>query len=227
MAPDLLTSERATEMVAACERNGTTVARLTAEAFASVAERDNPSGLGAVVRIPGRSLDDISLSEESIVVGLWETGNPGNLGTIVRTSDAAGAAGVIVAGPSADPWSPAAVKASLGTVFSTPVVSSSPDMLIDWARDRGLAIVATSAHGDVDLWSAGAPAPCLLLFGSEGAGLPPEALAAADVVLRIPQRGAATSLNLAVAAGIVIYEVARTIPNELVEVAGKRVGKDG
>lgn len=206
VAPDLLSSERARALVESVDAR---VASLTPEAFESIAERENPSGLGAVVSIPERRLDEIEPAAPSLVVALHEVGNPGNLGTVVRTADAAGAAAVVVAGAAADPWDPAAVKASMGTVFSTPVVASPLDELLAWARRGGLGIVATSARGRIDHWSAEYPEACLLLFGSEAKGLPDEALEAADEVVRIPQQGAASSLNLAVAAGIVIYEAAK------------------
>lgn len=206
VAPDLLTSERARDLVASLE---VPVTPVTPDAFESVAERDNPSGLGAIVSIPQRGLGDVELGPAALVVALDEVGNPGNLGTVVRTADAAGAAAVVVAGTAADPWHPGAVKASMGTVFSTPVVAASLDEVLAWARADELAIVATSAHGRVDHWTAEYPERCLLLFGSEASGLSDEALAAADEVVRIPQTGAASSLNLAVAAGIVIYEAAK------------------
>jgi TrmH family RNA methyltransferase len=209
VAPDLLTSDRAAELVASLERGGATVARVAAEAFGSIADRENPSGLGAIVGVPVRSLEDVVIEETALVVALHEVGNPGNLGTIVRTADAAGAAGVVVAGASADPWHPSSVKASMGTVFATPVVPADPDDVLGWARGHGLGIVATSAKGTVDHRDATYPERCLLLFGSEGSGLPPELLAASDQTVRIPQRGAASSLNLAVAAGILIYEASR------------------
>ncbi|MDQ3983100.1 MAG: RNA methyltransferase [Actinomycetota bacterium] len=209
IAPELLTSDRAADLVASLERRETTVARVTGEAFASIADRENPSGLGAIVRVPDRSLQDIVIEETALVVVLHEVGNPGNLGTIVRTADAAGAAGVVVTGASADIWHASSVKASMGTVFATPVVSAQVDEALAWARERDLGVVATSAKGTVHHWDTTYPERCVLLFGSEGSGLPPELLAAADVTVRIPQRGAASSLNLAVAAGILIYEATK------------------
>lgn len=208
-APDLLTSEGARDLVASLPGRGVTVASLTPGAFASIAERDNPSGLGAIVRTPAWTLDDLDVSADALVVALDEVGNPGNLGTVVRTADAAGAAAVAITGAAADPWHPGAVKASMGTVFSTPVVMAGLDDLISWARAQDLGVVATSARGDVDQWAATYPERCLLLFGSEATGLSAEALEAADEVVTIPQKGAASSLNLAVAAGIVIYEAAK------------------
>lgn len=197
-APDLLKSERARAVVEPRDP-----VHLSAEAFASIADRDHPSGLGAIVRIPDRDLSDVG---SGLVVALHEVGNPGNLGTVVRTADAAGAAGVVVTGAATDPWDPGAVKASLGTVFSTPVVGAG----IDEVLALGLPVIATSARGRVAHWEMDYPERCVLLFGSEATGLPDELLDRAAEVVRIPQRGAASSLNLAVAAGIVIYEAAKT-----------------
>lgn len=205
-APDLLTSDRAKGLV---RRVSVPVAEVTPEAFGSIAEREHPSGLGAIVATPKRTLADVAVGESALVVALDEVGNPGNLGTIVRTADAAGAAAVVITGESVDAWHPSAVKASMGTVFSTPVVAAGLDEALAWGRDRGFGIVATSAHGRVDHWTAAYPPRCLLLFGSEATGLSAETVAAADEVVRIPQQGAASSLNLAVAAGIVIYEAAK------------------
>lgn len=206
VAPELLTSEKARDLLASVR---VPVVELTRGAFESIAEREHPSGLGAIVATPSRSLDDVDVTREALVVALDEVGNPGNLGTIVRTADAAGAAGVVVAGASADPWHPGTVKASMGTVFSTPVVEMELDEVLAWARAKELGVVATSARGRVDHWSADYAERCLLLFGSEATGLSPEALESADEVVRIPQQGAASSLNLAVAAGIVIYEAVK------------------
>lgn len=208
-APDLLSSERARSLVDSLRGRGVGVVSLTADAFGSIAERDHPSGLGAIVGIPRRRLDDALLGPGATVVALHEVGNPGNLGTVVRTADAAGAAAVVVAGAAADPWDPAAVKASMGTVFSTPVVTAELGEVLSWARREELGVVATSARGRVAHWDARYPERCLLLFGSEATGLSDETLGAADEVVRIPQTGAASSLNLAVAAGIVIYEAAK------------------
>lgn len=208
-APDLLTSRSAGGLVAELPSRGIRVATLTAEAFAAVSERDHPAGLAAVVRTPHRALDDAFAGPSRLVVALHEVGNPGNLGTIVRTADAAGAAGVAVTGTSADPWDPASVKASMGTVFTTPVVVCSLPELLGRARETRLPVVATSARGTFGLGETDLPGKCVLLFGSEGVGLPKEILDEADLTVRIPQMGAASSLNLAVAAGILIYECRR------------------
>ncbi len=157
VAPELLRHPGAAAMVAGQEAGGVRVARLTAELFGRIADRDGPSGLAAIVRAAPVSLAGLAIGPGSLFAALHEPGNPGNIGTIVRTASAVGAGGVILLGPSADPYDPVAVKASMGALFSVPVV----------------------------------------------AGVSPEEF------LAIPMTGTVESLNLAVAAGILLYEVRR------------------
>jgi TrmH family RNA methyltransferase len=209
-APDLLRHPGAAAMVAAQEAAGVRVARLTAELFVRIADRDGPTGLAAIVRATPLSLSDLRVGPGSLFAVLHEPANPGNVGTIVRTASAAGAAGVILLGPSADPRDPVAVKASMGAVFTVPVVAAvQPDEFLDWAAASGVTVVATSARESVSCWQAALTPPLALLLGSEGSGLPAELLSAAGERVAIPMTGTAESLNLAVAAGILLYEVRR------------------
>ncbi|HET8626517.1 MAG TPA: RNA methyltransferase [Thermomicrobiales bacterium] len=212
VAPDLLTSEGARRMVAEQEAGGVPCARVTPGVFAVLAERDHPAGLGAIVRAHYRDLAGLAVTPEAVFVALHDVGNPGNLGTILRTADAAGAGGVILLGETTDPFHPAAVKASMGALFAVPVVhAADPDAFFAWARERGVAVVTTSGHARDEHWTARYPLPVALLFGSEAEGLPPDLLARGDLAVRIPMTGTAESLNLAVAAGIMLYEVRRQI----------------
>ena len=121
VAPDLLGGSPAAEMVAGQEAAGTRVARVTGELFARLSARDGPSGLAAIVRARVPGLASLPVTPGSVFVALHEVGNPGNLGTIIRTADAAGAAGVVLVGAAADPFDPVAVKASMGALFAVPV----------------------------------------------------------------------------------------------------------
>jgi RNA methyltransferase, TrmH family len=210
VAPDLLRHPGAAAMVAEQEAAGVRVAQLSAELFGRITDRDGPSGLAAIIRSARPTLADVSAGPGAVFAALHEIGNPGNLGTIVRTASAAGASGVILIGPSADPYDPAAVKASMGALFTVPVVAAaSAAEFLDWARARSLNVVATSGRASVSCWDADLRPPLALLLGSEGDGLPDELLAAADLSVAIPMTGTAESLNLAVAAGILLYEVRR------------------
>jgi RNA methyltransferase, TrmH family len=210
VAPGLLRHPGATAMVAAQENAGTRVARLSDQLFSRLADRDGPSGLAAIVRSLITPLADLRPGPDAPVVALHQAGNPGNLGTIIRTANAAGAAGVVLVGPSADPFDPAAVKASMGALFTVPVATvPSATEFLHWARSSGIAVAATSGRASVSCWDADLRPPVALLFGSEGSGLPADLLEAADLRVAIPMTGTAESLNLAVAAGILLFEVRR------------------
>jgi len=209
VAPDLLGTPAA-GMVAAQEAAGVRVARLTGELFARVSARDGPSGLAAIVRARVPELASLPVTPGAVFVALHEIGNPGNLGTIIRTADAAGAAGVVLIGAAADPFDPAAVKASMGALFAVPVArAADPAEFFAWAAGATVMVITTSAKARTSFWEAGYPRPLALLLGAEGAGLPDGVLAAGDLQVRIPMTGTAESLNLAVAAGLLLYQVRR------------------
>ena len=210
VAPELLTSEAAGRMVAEREAGGARVARVTRAVFEALSSREGPSGLAAIVRARAARLDDLAVAPDAVFVALHEIGNPGNLGTILRTADAAGAAGVILLGETVDSFHPAAVKASMGALFAVPTAHvADPGRFFDWAAERGVAVVTTSARAPDEHWPAPLRPPLALLLGSEGEGLPADLLARGDLRVRIPMAGTASSLNLAVAAGILLYEVRR------------------
>jgi RNA methyltransferase, TrmH family len=207
MAPGLLGESAAAEMVAGQEQAGVRVARVTSDLFARISPRDGPSGLAAIIRARVPGLAGLEVAPDSVFAALHEIGNPGNLGTVIRTANAAGAAGVVLIGPATDPFDPAAVKASMGALFATPVArAETAAEFFAWAADRGVTVVATSAKAETSFWDAGYPRPLALLLGAEGAGLPPDVLAAGDLQVSIPMTGTAESLNLAVAAGLLLYQ---------------------
>lgn len=213
VAPELLTSAGAREMVAQVRVAGVHVAEVTGDLFARIASREHPSGLGAIVRIARRTLDDLVVTPDTLFVALDAVGNPGNLGTILRTADAVGVRGVVLIGDSTDPYHLSAVKASMGALFRVPVAPvETTGTVFDWCRAQGITVVTTSAHAALAHWEATYPLPALVLFGSEAQGLAPNVLATGDLPVRIPMYGGVTSLNLAVAAGILLYEVRRQHP---------------
>jgi TrmH family RNA methyltransferase len=215
LAPDLLRHDGAAAMVAAQEAAGVRVARMSGELFGRIADRDRPSGLAAIVRSAPVALEDLAAGSGSLFAALQSPGNPGNVGTIIRTASAAGCAGLILIGPSADHYDPAAVKASMGAIFTVPVATvASAAEFLEWAHQGGVAVAAATARGSVSCWEADLPLPLAVLLGSEGTGLPDDLLAAADLRVAIPMTGTAESLNLAVAAGVLLYEVRRRVWTE-------------
>ncbi|MBB4685784.1 TrmH family RNA methyltransferase [Amycolatopsis jiangsuensis] len=213
VAPDLLAGAPARRMVEERERAGVAVARVSADLFARLVDRDGPGGLAAIVRTRPGGLSTLDAPSGAIFVALHRIANPGNLGTIIRTVDAVGGAGVILIGDTVDAYSPAAVKASMGSLFAVDVVHT-PDAgaFFGWAAERGVTVLATSGTADGDHWRAGYEPPLAVLLGSEREGLPEDLLAAASRRLRIPMVGTVDSLNIGVAASIVLYEARRNNP---------------
>ena len=210
VAPELLGDSPAAQMVARQEQAGVRVARVTTGLFARVSSRDGPSGLAAIVRARVPGLATLAVTPDSVFAALHEVGSPGNLGTIIRTANAAGAAGVVLVGPATDPFDPAAVKASMGALFTTPVAHAATlAEFFAWAAGSGVTVVTTSAKEEVSFWAASYPRPAAFLLGAEGAGLPADVLAAGNLQVRIPMTGTAESLNLAVAAGLLLYQARR------------------
>ena len=214
VAPGLLgrsaAARRITAMIADQQERGVRVARLSDEVFTRLSGREGPSGLAAIVRGRLAGLAGLAAGPDAVFVALHGIGNPGNLGTIIRTANAAGAAGVVLVGQTTDPFDPAAVKASMGALFTLPVAhAATPAEFFGWAAAVGVTVVTTSARAGQIFWDASYPRPLALLLGAEGAGLPSEVLARGDRQVQIPMSGTAESLNLAVAAGLLLYEVNR------------------
>ncbi len=215
VAPDLLTSELAQGLVRAQRESGTRVVHVSGPVFESIAEREHPSGLGALVRISPLILADLVIQATSFFIALQDVGNPGNLGTIIRTVDGAGGSGVILIGQGTDPYHPTAVKASMGTLFTVPVArADSLNEVLEWCSAQAVKVVTTSSRARQSYWSVIYPRPALFLFGSEGAGLHEQEFRRGDLAVRIPMAGAADSLNLAVSVGVLLYEVKRQVELE-------------
>lgn len=214
-APELLMSPGARALVERARAAGTSVTAVSAQAFASLTERDRPSGLAAIVRRELGDLEGIEVDSRSVFVALDSPGDPGNIGTIVRTLDATGGGSVVLVGDAADPFDPRAVKASMGSLFAVSLCRA-PDVgtVEAWCRSRGVTLVTTSAHASTELWDAALTPPLMFLLGREKTGLTPEQLARGSVSVAIPMAGSASSLNLAVAAGVLLYECRRRAARE-------------
>ncbi len=209
VASDLLTSKIAREAVRTQERAGTRIVRISRDVFESLAEREHPTGIVAVVKITLRSLSELRVDEDAIFVALYQVSNPGNLGTILRTADAVNARGVILIGNATDPYAPSALKASRGAVFSIPLVRlENANELLEWCHARQVRIVTTSDRAAQNFWDADLRAPLVMVLGNEGEGLPQAILDQGNAV-KIPMGGAVDSLNLAVAASVLLYECVR------------------
>lgn len=211
-APELLTSEVAVAMINQAAGRGVRCEAVTAEVFVGLSERDNPAGLGAIIQTHTRPLATLPIPPQAVFVALWEASDPGNVGTILRTMDAVQASGLILVGHSTEVSHPAALKASMGTAFTIPTATCTSEQLEKWVTQHQLHLVATSAHAQANYWQASYPRPLLLLMGSEQHGLPADWLNRAQQTVVIPMHGQATSLNLAIATSLLLYEIRRQQP---------------
>jgi TrmH family RNA methyltransferase len=207
-APDQLTSEFARRLVDEQSFHGVHCVALTTELFRTVAEKDNPQGILAVIRQRHLALGDISPNLLHFGTALVSPQDPGNVGTILRSLDAAGADGLFLLDGGVDPYHPSSVRASMGTIFWKHLVQTSFEEFVKWARANGYQLVGSSAHAKVDYHAfKHGVQPLILVLGNEQKGLSQDQMAACDVNLCMPMKGRVSSLNLAVAAGILMYSI--------------------
>ena len=182
---------------------------VTDRAAKALSDTVTPVGLVAVCTMPDTTLDDVLAGSPRLVAVAVQISEPGNAGTLIRVADAMGADAVVLAGHSVDPYNGKCLRASVGSIFSIPVVSASAASTIGALRDAGLQVLATTVDGEVDLDHAELSAPTAWLFGPEAHGLAPDVAASASARVRIPMPGSAESLNVASAAAICLYQSAR------------------
>ncbi len=170
---------------------------------------DREDGVVAVTRIPAMSLDAITFGRDPLLVVVEGIEKPGNLGAILRTADAVGAAAVVAADPRTDLFNPNAIRASVGTIFAIPVAQAPAADVRSWLLREGVAIVAARVDGAIDYTTADLRGPLAIVLGSEADGLG-DAWAGDDVTaVRLPMRGVADSLNVSIAAAVLLFEARR------------------
>jgi TrmH family RNA methyltransferase len=178
--------------------------------FASVSGVESPQGIAALLRPREYVFEDLLRGDVPLVAGLVGVQDPGNVGTIVRAAEAFGATGIITTRGTSRVLSPKALRASAGSALRIPFVEGlAPAIALAGLRAAGVRLCAATLREGVAPAEADFRAPCALLIGNEGAGLPPEVERSADVRIRIPARGSAESLNAAMAAAVLLYEAAR------------------
>jgi TrmH family RNA methyltransferase len=190
--------------------SGGLILEVSEKVLSSITRRDNPQMVVGIFDQRWASLDALQPEKDATYVALDRVRDPGNLGTIIRTADAAGAAGVILVGDCTDPFSLETVRATMGSIFAIPLVRTAPDEFLAWRKRAGVEVVATHLEGSVDYRTVEyTKKPIALLMGNEQAGLPDALAKAADRLVRIPQQGMADSLNLAVATAVMLFETRR------------------
>jgi RNA methyltransferase, TrmH family len=203
-APDLLTSGFAKDLLARAERLKLKLQPVSVSVIESLADKENPQGILAVVKQKSFAFDDLKATTRA--VALVSPQDPGNLGTILRTMDAVGADTLFLLEGGVELFHPTVIRASMGTLFWKPVVQSSFADFLGWARAGGYQLIGTSAKADVDYHTLVPRSPWVLMLGNEQKGLTAEQTAACDVTISLPMRGRVSSLNLSVAAGVLLYQ---------------------
>ncbi len=204
-APELLTSTFARDLIA---RLGTKPQPVSASVMESLADKDNPQGILAIVRQKQTQIDEIKPEAQTIrwAAALVSPQDPGNVGTILRTLDAVGADALFLLDGGVELYHPTVVRSSMGTIFWKPVIQASFDEFVTWARKGNYQLIGTSAHGDVDYQTLVPQVPWILVLGNEQKGLSTAQTNACDVAVSLPMKGRVSSLNLAVAAGVLLYQ---------------------
>jgi TrmH family RNA methyltransferase len=213
VSPDLARTTRGQSLAAELSSHGVEVQEVGARAFSQLAGTDTPQGILAVVAPRAWTVSDVSAAPGGAVLVIDGVQDPGNLGTLIRTAHALGASASVLLRGTADPMNPKALRAAMGATFRHPVVPLDDAPFITWARNRGLKLWAAAVDG-VPLVRALDAADArkeliAVIVGNEGAGIRPQLNAIAAQRVAIPLAHGAESLNVAVAAGILLYEVLR------------------
>jgi TrmH family RNA methyltransferase len=213
-APDLLTSDFAQKLIQEQSQQGISCLAVDSDAFHHLSGKENPQGILAVVHQPVLSLDSLNPQNFAWGVALVAPQDPGNIGAILRTIDAVGACGLLLLDDPAndqycaDPYHPSSVRASMGSIFWYPVVSTTFAEFTRWEKSNRYTIYGTSAHARQDYHQLEKyTQPLILLMGSEREGLTASQSAVCDLMLKMPMLGRVTSLNLAVATGVMLYYI--------------------
>src|SRR5215212_1142830 len=207
-APELLISNFARDLIS---RLGTKPLPVSAQVIESLADKENPQGILAIVHQKQMQLDEFSSSASpgsqkvTRAVALVTPQDPGNVGTILRTMDAVDADALFLLDGGVELYHPTVVRSSMGTIFWKPIYQTPFHKLVEWARPGNVQLIGKSAHGDVNYQTFIPNLQWVLVLGNEQKGLSPEQVKACDVTVSLPMKGRVSSLNLSVAAGVLLY----------------------
>lgn len=208
VCPEFFLGENERELIQKCNAKVFTCSK---EVFAKISYRDRPDGLLAIAPQTHLHLSDLQshLSDIPFLLVAESIEKPGNLGTILRSSDAAGVDAVIVCDPTTDIHNPNVVRSSIGTLFTLPVLESGNEETLNYLKTHKIAIVAATPHAELEFTEADLTVPLAIVVGTEQYGLSDNWMKNADIKVRIPMCGVADSLNVASATTLLLYEVLR------------------
>lgn len=206
VAPQLASAPRGVALRAALDTSGTEVNEVSENDFRSAAETDSPQGVLAIGEVPAYSLDTLDLPNRCRLVVLDGVQDPGNVGTILRTAAAFGAHATLALPGTVDIWNAKTIRSSMGAQFHHPAFHAAPSAVARFFEARQVTVWAAAMGGDL-INGDGVPDRLAIAFGNEGAGLSSEVRAMARRIVSLPIAPAIESLNVAVAAGIILYEL--------------------
>ena len=208
--PDFyLKNENEPALVEECRANGAEVFTCSRQCFAKIAYKERPDGLLMVGPHVTVRLSDLKLPENALVIVTEAIEKPGNLGTILRSADAAKVAAVIVCNRTTDIHNPNVVRASTGTMFSVPIAEATSDEALEFLKSRGFRILAATPHAEKLHFEVDLTGNVAIALGAEQYGLTAKWMDGAELRVRIPMLGLADSLNVSAAATILVYEAVR------------------
>ena len=209
ICPELFLGSNEPALIQKLISSGARILQTTEKVFHKISYRDRPDGLLAIGLQHARGLEDLSLGPVPFLVVAEAIEKPGNLGTILRSSDAVGIDGLIVCDRCTDVFNPNVVRASVGTLFTVPVVEATSQATISWLKARGIAILAATPSAEREFTDVDMTQPIAIAVGTEQLGLSDQWMTQADIQVKIPMCGVADSLNVAMATTLLLYEALR------------------
>lgn len=209
ICPDLYLGENEDALIEVIRKKGAEIYECPAFLFEKLSYRDRPDGLLAIAKQMRMSLDQLQLKENPFLLIAERIEKPGNLGSILRSADASGADAVIVCDRCTDIYNPNVVRASVGTLFTLPVIEAGSQETLEWLRHNQIKTAAATPAAKIEFTEADFTGPLAIVVGTEQLGLSKLWMDSADIQVRIPMKGAADSLNVAAATTLLLYEVLR------------------
>ncbi len=205
----LCQSQACREVLAKLDDTTAVVSYVTPEVFERLAFGDRAEGVVSVAATPKRELSEIVLPERPLIAVVEGVEKPGNLGAVLRSADGAGVSALVLADPRTDAYNPAAIRASLGTIFSMPCCTTTSLEALDWLRQQKIPIIAARTDGEIPYTEVDYSGGAAIVLGSEAAGLS-DVWSGADITTTsLPMQGAADSLNVSATAAVIFYEALR------------------
>jgi TrmH family RNA methyltransferase len=182
---------------------------VTEQIMNKLADTETPQGIIAIASYDIKKLEEIKFKSTPLIVAVDGVQEPGNLGTIIRTSDAAGADAVVILKGTCDVFMQKTIRATAGSIFNVPIIYTGTDKFIQWLKSNGIMLVATALDSDKSTFASDLKKPIAFVFGNEAHGVSSEIKRKADMILKIPIFGKAESLNVSASAAVCLYETAR------------------